>query len=136
MRRNFLQIEYYGILRTESSDFLLPSSMENNQHHAGMWLSPFHSFELRQNGATQITETASIRTSPQPVCSSIGDFGMARWPGRRSESMPRLEGQKAGANLGKPWWWLYGCGSKPMASHFGVGAPPIGIGMFTGGMRF
>ena len=32
-----------------------------------------------------------------------------------------------------------GCGSKPMVSHFGVGAPPIlvgilvGIGMFTGG---
>ena len=31
-----------------------------------------------------------------------------------------------------------GCGSKPMGSHFGVGAPPIlvpilvGIGMFTG----
>ena len=35
----------------------------------------------------------------------------------------------------------YGCGSKPMGSHFGVGAPPIlepiflGIGMFTGGER-
>ena len=32
----------------------------------------------------------------------------------------------------------HGCGSKPMGSHFGVGAPPIlepivvGIGMFTG----
>ena len=32
-----------------------------------------------------------------------------------------------------------GCGSKPMGSHFGVGAPPtlvgilVGIGMFTGG---
>ena len=35
----------------------------------------------------------------------------------------------------------HGCGSKPMGSHFGVGAPPIlepilvGIGMFTGGVR-
>ena len=35
-----------------------------------------------------------------------------------------------------------GCGSKPMISHFGVGAPPIletifvGIGMFTGGTGF
>ena len=35
-------------------------------------------------------------------------------------------------------WWKYGSGSKPMGSHFGVGAPPIlepilvGIGMFTG----
>ena len=33
----------------------------------------------------------------------------------------------------------YGCGSTPMGSHLGVGAPPIvepilvGIGMFTGG---
>ena len=30
----------------------------------------------------------------------------------------------------------YGCGSKPMGPHFGVGAPPVsilvGIGMFTG----
>ena len=35
-----------------------------------------------------------------------------------------------------------GCGSKPMGSHFGVGAPPIlepilvGIGMFTGVRAF
>ena len=37
---------------------------------------------------------------------------------------------------------LNGCGSKPMGSHFWVGAPPIlepilvGIGMFTGGTGF
>ena len=37
---------------------------------------------------------------------------------------------------------VFGCGSKPMESHFGVGAPPIlgfilaGIGMFTGGAGF
>ena len=40
------------------------------------------------------------------------------------------------------WMWCpqeSGCGSKPMGSHFGVGAPPIlepilvGIEMFTGG---
>ena len=36
----------------------------------------------------------------------------------------------------------YGCGSKPMGSHFGVGSLPIlvgilvGIGMFTGGTGF
>ena len=36
----------------------------------------------------------------------------------------------------------FGCGSKPMGYHFGVGAPPIfepilvGIGMFTGGTGF
>ena len=36
----------------------------------------------------------------------------------------------------------YGCGSKPMGSHFGAGAPPIlepilmGIGMFTRGTGF
>ena len=24
-------------------------------------------------------------------------------------------------------WWTYGCGSKPMGSHFGVGAPPIRV---------
>ena len=35
--------------------------------------------------------------------------------------------------------WVCLCGSKPMGSHFGVGAPPIlepifvGIGMCTGG---
>ena len=62
----------------------------------------------------------------------------------RREIAKRLEEV---ARLFSPWpredWDVQcGCGSKPMGSHFGVGAPPIlepilvGIGMFTGGTGF
>ena len=62
---------------------------------------------------------------------------------RMDQPKNAIHGWKQRQKPAVPWWkkndpYPLGCGSKPMRSHFGVGAPPIlepilvGIGMFTG----
>ena len=73
---------------------------------------------------------------------ALGRRGVARVARRASAQVSR-EGWELDIGFGLA---RFGCGSKPMGSHFGVGAPPIleppileptlvGIGMFTTGVR-
>ena len=82
---------------------------------------------LTMNHSLTAYETSGLRTScmRQKTALQLGGFPL----GSPSKLMTRAPGFDI----------RHGHGSKPMGSHFGLGAPPIlepilvGIGMFTGG---
>ena len=64
------------------------------------------------------------------------------WSALGLDPLPADLPERASIQALRAMAWAQGCGSKPMGSHFGEGAPPtlgfilVGIGMFTEGTGF